>query len=235
MSKKIPDQAIADRASGFAGKEITFRRGEEVIDSECVSTTQNCPSCRGFHPILPIKRRDENGHAWVSCPTTKADMVETPAGIFLPAKGIIPQKRSEAPYQPTPSPFEIEEEDSLLAIEEARVPVNVDPGIVSNKPVPSVFSAVHAKIKQEHSQQSFQLADGLFKRMVEVQNENQRIDKEIARLQQLRASLTTEHLWLQKTVEEFDAVSEPPVVPEAPADDTAPAEEQSGKPATKGK
>lgn len=216
-NKRAIDQAAADRASG---KQITFRKGEDVIQaSECVSTTQTCPSCKGHHPILLIVNRDDKGHAWLRCPVTQDSMVETPAGIFLPAqKSFAPSSPVPPIYQPpSKSPFELDEEEH--GAEETVAPLPARPSIHAEKTLPtSVFSAVHAKIKQEHSQASFTIAKGLRERLKEVEKENQHIDKEIERLQKLRASLTTEQLWLKKSVEEFRELAEDEIT-EAPAHD----------------
>jgi len=219
-NKRAIDQAAADRASG---KQITFRRGEEVQASECVSTAQTCPSCKGHHAILPIVNRDSHGHAWLRCPVTQDSMVETPAGIFLPAqKSFAPPSPVPPIYQPpSKSPFELDEEEH--GAEEAVAPLPDRPSIHAEKTLPtSVFSAVHAKIKQEHSQASFTIAKGLRDRLKEVEKENQHIDKEIERLQKLRASLTTEQLWLKKSVEEFRELAEDETT-EAPDHDSDPA------------
>lgn len=235
MSKRQIDQAAADRASGMAGKQITFRRGEEIHASECVSTTQTCPSCKGHHPILPIVNRDSHGHAWLRCPVTQDSMMETPAGIFLPAqKPFAPSSPvppihqtnvggQQSGYQPpAKSPFEMDDEEH--GFEETVAPLpSPRPSIHAGKILPtSAFSAVHAKIKIQHSPMSFQLAEGLFKRLHEVEKENQEVDKEIERLQKLRASLSTEQLWLKKTVEDFNSVAE-----EVP--DAEPAQEETPK------
>lgn len=233
MSKRQIDQAAADRASG---KQITFRRGEEIHASECVSTTQTCPSCKGHHPILPIVSRDSHGHAWLRCPVNQDSMVETPAGIFLPAqKPFAPSSPvppihqtnaggQQSGYQPPEkSPFELDDEEH--EVEETVAPLPSRPSIHAEKILPaSVFSAVHAKIKVEHSSTAFKLATELRQRLNEVEKENQHIDKEIERLQKLRASFTTEQLWLKKTVEDFNSVAE-----EIPKEE--PAQEETTKPA----
>lgn len=234
MSKRQIDQAAADRASGMAGKQITFRRGEEIHASECVSTTQTCPSCKGFHPILPIIRRDDKGHAWMRCPQTNADMVETPAGIFIPVAASYTTEED-----PTQSPFELEEEMEEVTTAPLPARPSVIPQQQTTAPAPvakTVFAAVRAKIKIQHSPASFQLAKGLIQRLREVEKENQEVDREIERLQKLRASLSTEHLWLQHTVEGFNSVAET-AQEEGPAtqEDAPPPQAAEGQKASKSK